>query len=148
MVRMSNMKLLISLISMLAMASGCAYESPQPIFPAGRPIADRSLVGRWTCTSPNEPETTATISESRPREYSIELSAPGRNTVRLRGSVARAGQTTVLNLQQIEGTDLISKDQYAAVRYTRKADGSLDVAVLKSREGGVTRYDQLLHCVH
>ena len=138
---------LLPLVVTLAIASGCAYESPRPVFPIDQPIADSLIAGRWTCTSPNEPEMRVTISESRPREYAIEISASGRNTARLRGFIGRDGQTTILNLQQIGASDMISRDRYAAVRYAHRDGGSLDVDVLKSRENGADVYTPLLHCV-
>ena len=141
-------RFLLALLSALWLAAGCAYESTQSVFSPDGSIADPSVAGQWTCTAPKEPTSTLTITESSPRQYALEMSAPGLKTVHFRGFITRTGESTVFNVQQIGANDLIDKDKYAAVRYAHLADESLDVAMLKSRRDGVDVYDELMHCIH
>ena len=137
----------MTLFMALALAGGCAYESSRPIFPADQAIDDPSIGGGWKCTAADEPEMSAVIVETRPREYEIELSASGKTVARLRGFVTRSGGSTILNIQQIGESNMIGRNRYAAVRYVRAANGSLDVSVLRSRTNGRDIYNDLLHCM-
>jgi hypothetical protein len=123
----------------LTSAAGCPLELPEPLRPASQAVADASLVGGWTCAGSGEADATVTVSQNPARTYTIELSAPGRATARLRAFITRTGQTAILNVQQIGGSDLVSTGRYAFVRYVRQRDGSLNLDSL-IRANGVQRH--------
>lgn len=134
--------------ALLTLASGCPFEQARPLGPASQAVADATLVGAWMCTEPSEPEVhmTVAVTESVRRTYSIVLSAPEKKTARLRAFITRTGSTSILNVQQIGGSDLVSTGKYAFVRYVRQADGSLTLDAMK-RANGVDTFDDLLRCV-
>ena len=127
-------------------AAGC-YESATPLSPASEAIADTALVGTWSCVSPTEPDRPVVrISESRPREYAIELTEPGKKGARLRGFVTRTGPSMLLNLQQVGASDLISANRYAFVRYAYRPDKSVAMDWLKERTSSGDVFEPLLRC--
>jgi hypothetical protein len=144
----SGVSLVCGVFALLTAAPGCPFEQSQPLRPAAQAVADSTLLGAWTCVEPGEPQVTGTltVTGNRGRTYSIVLSAPERKTARLRAFITRRGETSILNVQQIGGSDLISTGKYAFVRYVHQPDGSLTLDAM-NRANGVDTFDTLLRCV-
>ena len=134
-------------LAFLAAIPGCPAESREPLGPLADAVTDPSLPGRWTRVTAEDPEMTITVSESRAREYPIEIAAPGKKAARLLAFLTRADQGPTLNVRQIgAGSRLVSSNRYVRVRYARAPDGALAVTVLTEHDNAPATYDPLLRC--